>query len=440
MRRHRQHDGLHPRHLPLVDVESVELLPHAGEQFQDALDGPHAAQHPVALEEVVEGELAGAQPALHVRLLVFGDGGLGLLDQRQHVAHPEDPRRHPIGVEHLELVELLADRGKLDGLAGDRLDGERSPASSIAVELRQHDAVEGNVLLERLGDVHGLLSRHRVEDEQDVERLDGIANARQLVHQRVVDAETAGCVDDDDIEPVCLRALEALHRGTDGILRVGAVHGDRDLLAELFELIDRGRPLQISCDEAWLLALPAQVERKLGGGGRLARALQAGHQDDGRGPSERQLGVSRAHQLREVVVHELDDVLPGVEPPEDVLPESLGLDAGDEVLDDLEVDVGLEQREPNLAHRLVDIFFVQPLGAAEVTQGRLEPVGERVEHGREVYGRPPAIKGSTTRALCGPGRQAAKRCRSDRSCPGPARTGCATARSGRRGGLSPPGT
>ena len=86
----------------------------------------------------------------------------------------------------------------------------------------------------------------------------------------------------------------------------------------------------------------------------------------------------------------IDDVLPGVEPPEDVLAESLGLDAGDEVLDDLEVDVGLEQREPNLAHRLVDIFFVQPLGAAEVTQGRLEPVGEGVEHGREVYGRPPA--------------------------------------------------
>ena len=58
--------------------------------------------------------------------------------------------------------------------------------------------------------------------------------------------------------------------------------------------------------------------------------------------------------------------------------------AGDEVLDDLEVDVGLEQREADLAHRLVDGVLVEPPGAAEVAEGALEPVGERVEHGREV--------------------------------------------------------
>ena len=77
----------------------------------------HPAQHPVALQEVVERELAGAHPALHLLLLVLADGRLRLLDQRQHVTHPEDPGGHPIGVEHLELVELLADRGELDRLA-----------------------------------------------------------------------------------------------------------------------------------------------------------------------------------------------------------------------------------------------------------------------------------------------------------------------------------
>jgi hypothetical protein len=34
---------------------------------------------------------------------------LGLLDQAQHVAHAEDPLRHAVGVEALELVELLAE-------------------------------------------------------------------------------------------------------------------------------------------------------------------------------------------------------------------------------------------------------------------------------------------------------------------------------------------
>ena len=71
---------------------------------------------------------------------------------------------------------------------------------------------------------------------------------------------------------------------------------------------------------------------------------------------------------------ELDDLLARVEALEDVLSEGLRLHARDEVLDDLEVDVGLEQREADLAHRLVDGVLVQPLGAAEIAQRRLEPV------------------------------------------------------------------
>ena len=57
----------------------------------------------------------------------------------------------------------------------------------------------------------------------------------------------------------------------------------------------------------------------------------------------------------------------------------------DEVLDDLEVDVGLEQREADLAHRLRDRLLVEAAAAAEVAEGRLELVGEGVEHGRTVY-------------------------------------------------------
>ena len=161
-----------------------------------------------------------------------------------------------------------------------------------------------------------------------------------------------------------------LHR----ILRVGAVDGDRDLLAELLELVDRGRPLEVCSDEAGLAPVPAQMERELRRRGRLARALEPGHQDHGRRPAEGELRVAGAHQLRQPVVDELDDLLAGVEALEDVVPEGGGLHARDEVLDDLEVDVGLEQREPDLAHRLVDGVLVEPLGAAEVAQGRLEPV------------------------------------------------------------------
>jgi hypothetical protein len=57
-------------------------------------------------------------------------------------------------------------------------------------------------------------------------------------------------------------------------------------------------------------------------------------------------------------------------------------DPADEGLDDAEVDVRLEQREPVLAHRLRDVLLGQAAAALQVAEGSLELVGERVEHGR----------------------------------------------------------
>ena len=57
----------------------------------------------------------------------------------------------------------------------------------------------------------------------------------------------------------------------------------------------------------------------------------------------------------ELVVDDLHDLLAGVQALEDLRPDRLLADAGDEVLDDLEVDVGLEQAQADLAHRGVDV-------------------------------------------------------------------------------------
>ena len=48
------------------------------------------------------------------------EGLLGLLDQGEHVAHVEDARGHPVGVEEVEVGQLLAGGGEHDRLAGDR--------------------------------------------------------------------------------------------------------------------------------------------------------------------------------------------------------------------------------------------------------------------------------------------------------------------------------
>ena len=112
-------------------------------------------------------------------------------------------------MEVLELVELLADRDQLDRAAGDRLDRQRCAPAGVAVELRHQHAVEGDALLERLGDVHRLLPRHRVEHEQDVGRLRRRADGGEFVHQRLVDMETPCGVEDDHVARIRTGVLNA---------------------------------------------------------------------------------------------------------------------------------------------------------------------------------------------------------------------------------------
>src|SRR5438552_2503573 len=70
--RHREDDRLDARELLLVDVvEALELLAEPGNELDEPSDRAHAPDHLVALEEVVEGELALHQPGLHLLLLVL---------------------------------------------------------------------------------------------------------------------------------------------------------------------------------------------------------------------------------------------------------------------------------------------------------------------------------------------------------------------------------
>src|SRR6266540_1235591 len=122
-------------------------------------------------------------------------------------------------MEILELVELLPGGGKFDRLAGDGLDGERRAAAGVTVELRQDDAVEIDRLRERLRDVDGVLTRHCVEDEEDVVRLRGSPHPRELIHHLLVDMEAPRGVEDYRVPALRPGLLDALLNDRDGILR-----------------------------------------------------------------------------------------------------------------------------------------------------------------------------------------------------------------------------
>src|SRR3954465_7742569 len=384
LRRHRQHDRLDAVDLALVDLHLRQLLARqAGQHAEDRLERAHLAQRLELLEEVLERELVAAQLALELERLVLLELLLGLLDERHDVAHTEDPLRHPLGVEALELVELLAHAGEQDRLAGDGLDAQRGAAAGVAVELAHQHAVELDRLGELLGDVHGVLAGHRVDDEQDVVRLDRPADVDEPLHELGVDVQAAGGVDDQDVLAVHLRLVERPARDVDRravgalLVDVGAARG-----TELHELVDGRRAVDVARrhrDRRAVLGL--QVAGELGARGRLARALEAGHEDHGRRPRrERDAHRGAAHQRRELLVDDLDDLLARVELADDLGAEAALLDGRRELLDDLEVHVGLEQREADLAHGLVDVVLGQRPMGADVGERLLELLGKGVEH------------------------------------------------------------
>jgi len=103
--------------------------------------------------------------------------------------------------------------------------------------------------------------------------------------------------------------------------------------------------------------------------------LETGQEHDRRrARREGEPGVARPHQRRQLVVDDLHDLLAGRDALQDVLAERALAHVGDEVLDDLEVDVGLEQGEPDLAHRARDRLLVERSASPQVAEGALQPV------------------------------------------------------------------
>ena len=135
--------------------------------------------------------------------------------------------------------------------------------------------------------------------------------------------------------------------------------------AERLELVDGRGPVHVGGGENRVLALFLEQPRELGGGGGLARALQADqHDDGGRMRRHRQAMRRAAQQGHQLVVDDLHHLLPRRQRLEDVLADGLFADALDEGLDDLEVDVGFEEGDPHFAEGLLDVLLRQPAETA----------------------------------------------------------------------------
>ena len=134
--------------------------------------------------------------------------------------------------------------------------------------------------------------------------------------------------------------------------------------------------------------MPASLEpvRQLARSGGLAGALQSGHEHDRR-RLRCELHARRvfAESLDQFVAHDLDDLLAGRKRGQHFLAHGLGLDAVDQLLDHFEVDVGFEQREPDFAQRLANVFLAQPGLAAKALKRALQFFLKILEHKDDLF-------------------------------------------------------
>jgi len=120
-----------------------------------------------------------------------------LLDQRQHVAHTENPRCIRSGGT-LEPVDLFRDASELDRRAGHMTHRKCAPAAASPSSLVRITPVSGNAVAKCPRRIDGILSLHRVDDDSVSIGLSARAD-RRFPSSLFVDRETARRIDDQHV-------------------------------------------------------------------------------------------------------------------------------------------------------------------------------------------------------------------------------------------------
>ena len=183
-----------------------------------------------------------------------------------------------------------------------------------------------------------------------------------FLHQRFVDVQAAGCIENYDVMAVLLRirqtGLTDLCRPFGGFFGVDI---NTELFTEALQLLHSGRALQVSSNQQRLLLLGLlKMQRELGAGRRLTTTLQTAHHQDQRPlVGHRQTSCLASEQIGQRIVKALDELLARVDRVNHVLADDALADVGNELLGDLEVDVSLQQGLTDGADTVVDIGFGQ---------------------------------------------------------------------------------
>src|SRR5438270_76754 len=118
---------------------------------------------------------------------------------------------------------------ELDGDVELVLDGERDATLGRAVELGEHDAGDVDGVGELPGLHETVLTRRRVDDEQDLGDATGrsfgdAADLAELLHEVGLGVETSSGVGQHDVDVAGVRPLDGVEHDSSGIATLGPAH------------------------------------------------------------------------------------------------------------------------------------------------------------------------------------------------------------------------
>ena len=265
-------------------------------------------------------------------------------------------------MEGVNGLHFLARTHELDGLVHHGADAEGSTTTCVTIQLGENHTRIVQPLVELLGRVHGILSRHGIHHEENLVRMRGIPDVLYLLHQFLVNGQTARRIDDDHVVRLGTSLLDGILGHPDGVCCPHLhVAGHPYLVSQHLQLFHSGGAERIAGSHQWVLVLLllqhlGQFTRE----GRLTRTVQTRHEDDG-GVTHTSGQVEfcglATHEGSQFVVYDLHHQLAGLHGGEHVLSQCLLLHRVGKILGHAVVDIGIQQGTSYVLERFCHIDF-----------------------------------------------------------------------------------
>ena len=296
----------------------------------------------------------------HLECLFLVEVALRLFDQGQHIAHPQNTGGHAVGIEWFQLIELFASTHKLDRPARDHTHRKCCTAAGITVELGEDHPIDPQCFIEFFRHIDCILANHRIDYQQDFMRLNGGFDRLQLAHQRLVDMQPPGGIEDHQVVPVVLGVQHCPPRNLNRVILPHFKHRDACPLTDHFQRVNRRRTIDVARNKQRAFALSLEMECEFCRMGCLTGTLQSTHHYNRRGLAlEVQTGIAFPHQGSQLVIDDLNDHLCRGEALKHLVADRLGSHICDKLFGYLVVDVRFEQRKPHFPHCFLDVALLQ---------------------------------------------------------------------------------